>query len=386
MKILIIGGVSHSLINFRGELLNTLRHHGHSVMTCAGEPTEKAVSELKNRGIPFFPIRLSRASISPLSNTKTFIEIIRFIRANKPCFVLAYTIKPVIWGGVAARVTRCNQFNALITGLGYAFIDHNSLRGKLAGFSASALYRVSLKKAHRVFFQNPDDMQEFIDRKLIRAEQGVLVNGSGVDLEYYEHSALPNVPRFLMVCRLLADKGVREYASAAKAINEQSPDSSFSLAGAVDSNPASITQDELDQWMHAGVIEYHGQLSDIRPAFRESSVYVLPSYYREGTPRTILEAMAMGRPIITTDSVGCRETVQLTEEGKRQKKRGESLMEGENGFLVRPKAADALAKAMRRFIDQPELIPAMGKRSREIAEEKYDVHKVNAVMLEAMGL
>lgn len=178
-----------------------------------------------------------------------------------------------------------------------------------------------------------------------------------------------SVPHFLLIARLLGDKGIREYVQAAKLVKQQYPEAQFDLVGGLDTNPTSISQAELDQWIAAGTINFLGRLSDVRPAIAACSVYVLPSY-REGTPRTVLEAMAMGRAVITTDAPGCRETV----------------VNGDNGFLVPVKDADALAQAMLRFIEQPGLIAQMGQRSRSIAEEKYDVHKVNAQMLEGMGL
>ena len=159
----------------------------------------------------------------------------------------------------------------------------------------------------------------------------------------------------------------------------------FFLAGELDENPSSIKQEELDLWLQDGRVNYVGYIDNVRPSIRDCDIYVLPSY-REGTPRTVLEAMATGRAIITTDTPGCRETVRLTALGVEQRAKGERVMEGENGFLVRVRDAEALVQAMEVFIKQPELIPAMGKRSREIAEDKYDVHKVNKVMMDAMGL
>ncbi|MFA7488539.1 MAG: glycosyltransferase, partial [Lysobacteraceae bacterium] len=180
----------------------------------------------------------------------------------------------------------------------------------------------------------------------------------------------PASPGFLMIARLLGDKGVREYAEAARRIRVDHPQAIFRLVGWIDANPDTISQAELDAWVDAGVIEFLGKLPDVRAAIAEAAVYVLPSYYREGTPRTILEAMAMGRAVITTDAPGCRETV----------------VEGENGFLVPPKSVDALVDAMRKFITDPSLAQRMGARSRQIAEDKYDVRKVNAVMLREMGI
>jgi glycosyltransferase involved in cell wall biosynthesis len=187
-----------------------------------------------------------------------------------------------------------------------------------------------------------------------------------------------------MIARLLGDKGVREYIQAARIIKGRNPEASFALAGALDPNPASVTQAELDQWINEGVIKYLGVLEDVRPAFENCSVYVLPSYYREGTPRTVLEAMSMGRPIITTNAPGCRETIKLP--GQTLNKDSKEIIRGENGFLVPVKDVEKLVQAMEQFINHPELIHQLGERSRKIAEEKYDVHKVNEVIMRGMGI
>ncbi|MEQ8800540.1 MAG: glycosyltransferase, partial [Haliea sp.] len=187
---------------------------------------------------------------------------------------------------------------------------------------------------------------------------------------HFACSPLPeNGPNFLLIARLLGDKGVREYVAAASKVRERHPDARFRLVGFIDGNPDSITQRELEQWIVDGDIDYLGELDDVRPAIADASVYVLPSY-REGTPRTVLEAMSMGRPIITADAPGCRETVS----------------HGDNGYLVPVKAVDELVEAMEYFITRPDLIHQMGARSREIAVEKYEVQKVNAQMLEGMGI
>ncbi|WP_431777431.1 glycosyltransferase [Ottowia caeni] len=197
-----------------------------------------------------------------------------------------------------------------------------------------------------------------------------MVNGSGVDVSAFSVVPLPEARiQFLLIARLLGAKGVREYAQAAKLVRAHHPASRFVLVGFIDDNPDSISQSELDSWVADGTLEFLGQLSDVRPAIAASSVYVLPSY-REGTPRTVLEAMAMGRAIITTDTPGCRETV----------------LDGDNGYLVPVKSVDALVQAMSRFVEDPGLAARMGARSRQLAEDKYDVHKVNSVMLREMGI
>jgi glycosyltransferase involved in cell wall biosynthesis len=221
-----------------------------------------------------------------------------------------------------------------------------------------------------VFFQNPDDQGLFKELGLLNGVNSVVVNGSGVDLSYYTaQPMLSHVPKFLMIARLLGDKGVREYAQAAMQLKAQNPSAVFQLAGWIDENPNAIAQHELDAWVNSGAIEYLGKLADVRPALTGCSVYVLPSY-REGTPRSVLEAMATGRAVITTDAPGCRETVK----------------HGVNGLLVPIKDAPALAEAMQTCINEPLMVAHMAQESLQLAIEKYDVNKVNIHMLDEMGL
>lgn len=384
MKILVIGGISRSLLNFRGPLLGAMLAKNHEILACAGEPQNDIIKRLHQWGIKFISIHLSRAGMRPWEDLRSFWELFSLMRQFKPDVVLAYTIKPVIWGGIAARLVGISRVYSLVTGLGYSFVSGNGWRGKIAGFFAAMLYRLSLKNSRRVFFQNPDDRQEFIGRGLVKREQCVLVNGSGVDLAHYGLAPLPSAPHFLMICRLLADKGVREYVRAARIIKERYPEAGFMLAGALDPNPASVSQAELDHWINEGVVDYLGVLEDVRPTFENCSVYLLPSY-REGTPRTVLEAMSTGRPVISTNAPGCRETIKMPP-GQSLDKNSREIVQGENGFLVPVKNVEKLVQAMEQFIVHPELIEKMGRRSREIAEEKYDVHKVNEVIMREMGL
>jgi glycosyltransferase involved in cell wall biosynthesis len=291
------------------------------------------------------------------------------MRSIKPTYVLGYTIKPVIYGSIAAWLAGVPHRFALITGLGYAF-QGDGQRSRLQTLVQS-LYSLALARVGKVFFQNPDDEALFRQRNILKkSARSVVVNGSGVDVGSFALMHLPSgPPRFLLIARLLGDKGVREYASAANAIRANHPEVRFALVGWIDENPDSISQSELDTWVAEGTLEYLGRMADVRPAIADSTVYVLPSY-REGTPRTVLEAMAMGRAIITTDAPGCRETV----------------VEGENGLLVSVKSVDGLVHAMLKFVKDPGLASRMGTRARQIAEEKYDVHKVNAVMLREMGI
>lgn len=373
-RFLVVAGLDQSLINFRGPLLKALCESGLEVHAAAPNLpfNREIVNELNGWGVTCHDAPLERAGLNPVKDFLGFLKIALLMRKVNPTFVMGYTIKPVIYGIFAAWLVRIPHRIALITGLGYSFSEASSLKGRMVQRVSRLLYRVALRRAGLVFLQNPDD--EVLLNKLKIVPQNVktvVVNGSGIDLSRFRCAPLPKNPLcFLLIARLLGAKGVREYVQAAKNIRATNPDVFFRLVGGVDDNPDSVSMDEVQQWHEEGIIDYLGELGDVRPAIAEASVYVLPSYYPEGTPRTILEAMAMGRPVITTDAPGCRETV----------------VDGDNGFLVPVKSVSELSKAMRQFIVKPALIDQMGKRSREIAEERYDVHKVNRVMLDAMGI
>ncbi|MEJ5363536.1 MAG: glycosyltransferase family 4 protein [Desulfosoma sp.] len=384
MRIFVIGGTARSLVNFRGPLIRELLELGHEVFACAGEPEGDAVRELGRWGVEFIPTPIVRAGMNPWKDLRSFASLYQAMRRIRPDIALTYTIKPIVWGGLAARWARVRACYSMVTGLGYAFGENNGLKARFARLAAKTLYGLSLKGSRQVFFQNPDDLNEFCRLRLVSRKQCVLINGSGVDVRYFAWAPLPRKMNFLMICRLLRDKGLHEYVQAAKIVRALYPEAHFALAGPRDSNPAGISTAELDEWQREGVITYLGELHDVRPALAACSVYVLPSY-REGTPRTVLEAMSMGRPIITTNAPGCRETVLLPP-GQRLDKDSEDIIWGENGFLVPVRNVEKLAEAMLRFCDNPALIPRMGRRSREIAEEKYDVRKVNAVIMQVMGL
>jgi len=371
-KFLLIASYSDSLLNFRGSLIRSLLDKNLEVHVAAPSLLRDPVlkSKLASMNVQIHEITLKRNRISPLSDLLTIFQIWLLMLRLRPDFTLGYTIKPVIYGGIAAWLARVPSQNSLITGLGYFFVESSGKPSFLKRLVCT-LYRVGLSRANKVFFQNPDDEALFFSLGILNQSDAktCVVNGSGVDTSSFDLVPLPSRVRFLMIARLMGDKGVREYVAAAGLVRNRYPKIKFGLVGWIDESPNSISQSELQEMQETGNIEFYGRLGDVRKSIAESSVYVLPSY-REGTPRTVLEAMAMGRPIITTDVPGCRETI----------------VDGQNGFLVPVKSVDTLAAAMIQFIESPELITKMGNQSRQIVVEKYDVHKVNAIMLTEMGI
>lgn len=368
-NVVIIASFAESLVNFRGELLRALVGRGHDVVAAAPELTDAIKLQLDDIGASYHEITLSRRGINPFRDTRSIFELTRLLLDFKPDYVFLYTVKPVVYGGLASRLAGVPNRCFLITGLGYAF-SLTSWKTRLLNQVVARLYRWALVNAKVVFFQNRDDLAEFEQRRLLdRVRQSIVVNGSGVDTRAFQPAPLPNRPVFLLIGRLLRAKGIYDYAAAAATVKRAHPQARFHLVGWLESGADSIDESDLERWQHDGLIEYPGSTQDVRPFIEAARVYVLPSY-REGTPRTVLEAMAMGRPIITTDTPGCRETV----------------VDGVNGYLVPVRDSEALSKAMLKLINNPELAAEMGRQSRDIACTRYDVGEVNANILEHTGL
>lgn len=373
VRFILFGALAKSLVLFRGPLLEGLVEAGWEVHAAANaiEKDVDTMEGLKSLNVTPHSIPIERTGMNVVTDIKTLIAIVRVFRRVQPQAILGYTIKPVIWGVIAAWIVRVPRRYAMITGLGYAFTGQATGRRRVIQALARTLYRAALSRATGIFFQNPDDAALFKELGLLPAGVSVtIVDGSGVDLRYYQPQPLPALPlRFLLIARLLGDKGVREYAEAASIIRARHPDVEFHLVGGMDPNPDAISAEEVGQWLAGGTIVYHGEQSDVRPFLADCHVYVLPSY-REGTPRTVLEAMATGRPIITTDVPGCRETVTP----------------GVNGLLISPRNSAALVAALQSFIDDPAKIGAMAKAGRALVRKRYAADIVVAKMLAAMDV
>jgi len=367
--VVVIGGIPDSLIHLRGPLIGALVRAGHRVTAMAGARGEPWVEEeLLELGASFVTYPLDRTGKGPLADVATMRGLVKRFRELKPDTVIAYTAKPVIWGALAARRARVPHFHAMITGLGDQFTGG---KGRLSGWLIPALYRRALLSVDTVIFQNTEDRDFFLSRRLVQPEQTACVAGSGIDLGLWHQVPLPaGPPRFLMIARMVASKGMREYHEAARRIRKDYPDVKFVLAGPLEKGARAVGLDELEAWHESGVIEYLGNLQKVRATMLETHVYVLPSYYGEGLPRTILEAMASGRPVLSTHNVGCRDAVE----------------DGVTGRLIPPRDADALEAELRWFLQNRDAWERMGNAGRRRVETHFDAHKVCIDLLGITGL
>jgi glycosyltransferase involved in cell wall biosynthesis len=372
LRVLVLSSLSQSLLNFRGRLLSAMVAEGHDVVACAPDRDEQVVRRLQSMGVRFTATPMARASSSVIDDIRTLAYYVAIILRERPSIVLAYTQKPIIFGGIATRLVGGCNFFALVSGLGYVFSpaadDRRILRGLVC-----RLYSAALKRACAIFVFNSADRHDMMRLGIVSERQKVIqVPGSGVDLGYFTPSPQHDGrPTFLMVARLMRDKGVAEFIAAARDVRATNPDARFMLLGRCeDENPTGIRPDELKAMLEGSCVELFDETNDVRPYLNACTAFVLPSFYREGLPRTILEAMASARAVITTDLPGCRDAVR----------------DGVNGLLVPPQDANALAEAMRRLANDPTTSAAMGTRGRVIAEQEYDVRRVNGLLLREMHL
>ncbi|MGE3992249.1 glycosyltransferase family 4 protein [Pseudorhodoplanes sp.] len=367
-RVVVLGSDATNLLNFRGTLIKEIADRGHQVIGIAPNITTGVEESLRGLGARAVSIHLVRSNLNPAQDVAYMRRLESFFRKEKTDTLIAYTIKPVVWGSIAAHRAGTPDIVAMITGLGYAFIEGEEIKRRIAKAAAMFLYKRAFARCRAVMFQNIEDRDDFVKFGLVPIEKTKIIDGSGIDTARFQVVPVPEKPNFLMLARLLRDKGIEQYARAAKIVVNRYPDAKVRLAGPLDPSPNAISPADVQQWSEHSV-EYVGPVSDVRPLIGRSSVYVLPSY-REGTPRSTLEAMSMGRAVVTTDVAGCRETV----------------VDGHNGYLVPPRDHQALADAMVKFIVNPSLANTMGARSREIAENRYDVRKVNRAILEIVRL
>ena len=362
LKIIIVGAYPESILNFRGDLINDLLRINSNVVTVSNEPSKEQLKILNNKGITQFNVPFQRSSINPFNEILCLVKLINILRKEKPDCVIAYTIKPVIWTGIATFFQSNIKFFPLITGLGFAFGEGGLFRNFIK-IIAIFLYKISLKKATKVIFQNMHNKKQFTNLNIVKENNSKVINGSGVNLDYYYFNKYKvNSPyiNFLMIARLLLDKGIIEFLNAAKIVKNNHPNANFVLVGGTENSKNSVSIELINKFQEKGIIKYDGHVSDVREHIKKCSVFVLPSYH-EGMSRSIQEALSIGRPILTTNVPGCRETV----------------IEGENGWLVKKGEITELAEKMIWFIENEDNILKMGEKSREICEQKFNVKKIN---------
>lgn len=359
--------VSHhavDLLKFRGHLIRDLTASGVRVHCLAPDHGSATRAELGALGAEPVDYRLQRTGMNPLRDLVCIVGLVRILRRLAPDIAFAFSTKPMVYGTLAAWLAGVPRRVAMVEGAGYVFTSSGERPGwrrRVLRFVVESLYRIALGRAHRVIFLNPDDRREFVARGLAAGDRAALLGGIGVDLQDWRQAPPVTEPMsFLLVGRLLREKGIMEYAAAARLVRAQYPQARFILLGGLDSNPGGLSRTQVQAWVDEGLLEWPGYVP-VRPWLERASVFVLPSY-REGVPLSTQEAMAMGRPVITTDVPGCRETVR----------------DGINGYLVPARDAAALAEAMRRFLDEPGRIASMGLASRRMAEACFDVQQINA--------
>jgi glycosyltransferase involved in cell wall biosynthesis len=353
-----------NIVTFRQNLVRAIEAAGYKPLIVAA-PDPAAEERMESLGVERIRVDVDRSGLNPFADLRLLLQYRRILKDRTPVALLGFTIKPNIYGCLAARFARVPAF-ANISGLGTVF-----LRSGLLEKLVVPMYRLALSRAKIVYFQNPDDRELFIRKKIVHPEKARLLPGSGIDLNSYRAVPLPDgPPRFLLIARLLGDKGVREFVAAARILGDDLPGARFELLGPVDeNNRTSIRRAELEEWVAQGVIEYLGGTDDVRPFIERASAVVLPSY-REGLPRSLLEGAAMARPLIATNVPGCRELVD----------------DGANGLLCASRDASALAEAMRKFAQlSPAERGSMGQAARRTVEQRFNEELVVRAYLDALA-
>lgn len=370
-RILVLSSLANSLTNFRGDFIKNLVKNGYKVYAGAPEFSEEQISEVEDLGAIPVVYNLQRTGLNPFKDLKTIMELKKIMTNNKIDLVFPYTVKPVIYGSIAANMNKIPVIS-LITGLGFTFTGLTTKARVLQRLN-EFLYKISIRKNKSVIFQNNDDRNLFFERNILtKNNKTEVVSGSGVNLDRFKFRAKEcsnEATSFIIVTRLIREKGTHLFIEAAKVLKEKYPNAEFHIIGAVQNSPSAVKVEDLKTLHENGVVVFHGTQSNILEHLTQRDVFVLPSFYREGVPRSILEALSVGLPIITTDTPGCRETI----------------IEGENGFLIPTQNLEALINAMEFFITNPDKLKEMGLRSRKYAEDRFDVNIINKDLLNSIN-
>ena len=347
----------------------------HSVYAFVCEYSQDELNDIAALGAIPITYELNRGGINPLADAKATYALSKKIKEVNPDLVFSYFSKPVIFGTLAAKIVKVPKVIGMLEGLGYTFTEQpkaTSKKTQLIKNIQILLYKIALPQLDKIVFLNPEDPKDLLGEYSIRVKEVEVLGGIGLNLKDYPYSSsYPSQPTFIFVARLLAEKGIHDYIAAAKIVKDKYADAKFIVLGSIDKEAlGALTEAELKRFTEANIVEYPGHVDNVSEWIANSSVFVLPSYYREGVPRSTQEAMAIGRAVITTDVPGCRETV----------------IDGVNGFLVEKWNPQALAEKMIYFIEHPEEIKKMGYESYKIAQDKFDADKVNKRLIDMLGL
>lgn len=375
MVITLIGTVASSFYGFRADLIRTLLKKGYQVYAFTSEYTAEDLKKIEKLGATPITYTLNRGGLNPLADIVATFQLSKKIKTINPDLVFSYFSKPVILGTLAAKLAQVPRVIGMLEGLGYTFTEQPeglSKKTQLIKKIQVFLYKIALPQLDQLIFLNPDDPKDLLEKYAINVKNVEVIGGIGLNLDHYKYSENFNSNiSFIFIARLLAEKGIHDYIKAAKIVKEKYPSVKFTVLGAIDKEAlGSLKEEELESLVKTNIIEYPGHVSNVSEWIENSSVFVLPSYYREGVPRSTQEAMAIGRAVITTDVPGCRETV----------------VDGVNGFLVPKWNPEALAEKMIYFIENPDQIKVMGAESYKIAVEKFDAEKVNQRLVNILGL
>ena len=375
-NIIIIGTVASSIYIFRKDLILSMIDKGHAVYAFTSDSDKTELAKIAHIGAIPTHYELSRGGLNPYEDLSNTLRLYQKIKKIQPDIVFSYFIKPVIYGTLAAKLARVPKKIAMIEGLGFAFTEQPegySKKAKIVQRVQVALFKLALPFADKIIFLNHDDVSDLLCKHSIPVRHYEVLGGIGLKLADYPYQpiSLESQTRFLFIARLIREKGIFDFVEAAKLVKKTYPNAIFTVLGGIDAHAhGAMTKFQLDELVQSNIIEYPGRVNNVSEWIANSHVFVLPSYYREGVPRSTQEAMAVGRAVITTDVPGCRETV----------------IDGKNGFIVPKWNPQALAEKMIHFIENPEQIQVMGEESYKIAQEKFDARKVNERLLKILGV
>ena len=372
-SIVVLSSYAESLYNFRGDLIRELIAKGWRVHALAPDYDDAKRRKVEALGAIPVQILLQRNGMNPIKDLYALFMLCRLIRTIRPAIFFSYFMKPVIYGAIAAWLNHVPRTVVMVAGLGFVFINANgtaSFKKRILRAVVSNLYRFAFNVSHQIIFQNKDDLALMTEEAGAPPARTTLINGSGVNLERFprrEKWEQGETLSFIWTGRLLREKGVVELVEATELLRNQGFEFNVTLVGGTDTNPGSLTAEEVRSWHEKGIVEWVGKVDDVHPYLRRSHVFVLPSY-REGLPRSTQEAMATGLAIITTDVPGCRETVT----------------DGVNGILVPARSTQGIVEAMTRYLRDHALVARHGQASRALAESRFDVRVINARMISAL--